>query len=150
MLHGFSIVNDGVNIGTLTESEIVAQRTDLAINAGLAERTYPVTAERELAGPFIFAVGGAPLMIRRSHEEPVDPLATYTPKIFTDGPDLTQPAICWGRAYRPDDITITNEDPKTWEPPESAIIYGVADLVGFPDLTDGWPTNTWPIGDILI
>lgn len=147
VLHSLYLEYDGEVLADLSQAEIELQRTDLTVS-GLP-RTYAVNGTRQLEGDFVFNPGGSPLMIRHYVSGTRDPDDTYTPKIFTDGAALTDPAICWATSDNPGSVIVTNADPLTWEPPESAIIYGVADLVGFPDLEYGWPAGYWPFGAII-
>lgn len=148
VLHRLYLEYDGEVLANLSQAEIDLQRTDLP-GGGILPRTYTLNGTRELNGDFVFCPGGAPLMIRHHFTGTRDPDDVYTPKIFTDGPALTDPAIYYALSRNPSGVQIANEDPLTWEPPESAVIYAVADLAGFTDITDGWPTDYWPIGSII-
>jgi hypothetical protein len=151
IIHDFSISHDGTVLAAMTETQIAALADLQILEPGVSptERTYQINADRELAGGILISPGGAPIFIRVDHGSgTTDPDITYVPKVFTDGDPLTTPAIAVAQYDRPDQVSIVNEDPLTWEPSEGSFVLAVADLAGFEDLTDGWPTSYWPFGPI--
>lgn len=156
VIHAVEVVNAGVTILDATEADINAIRPPFQPGVELIEDYAFGPGDYVLrhgsgvqaSSSHSISPNGSPIFIRQ-RVFLVDPQNTYVPRVFTDGPDLGSPAIAWADRLTPGLIEIANEQPSAWEPPDGAFVYAVADLAGFTDITNGWPTGYWPFGSII-
>lgn len=153
VIHAFKITHQGSTLTEVTQADFDAEfrahepdidpATDMPISNGYIIEAGGVNT-RWSVSPY-----GAPIFLRE-REGTIDPLNTYTPTVFTDGADLSSPAIAYANLATPSEIKISNTQPTVFTSDTDAFyVYAVADLDGFTDLTDGWPTGYWPFGSTI-
>lgn len=153
VIHSLKTINAGVTVTEFTEADLAAAFTPHAVGVDLLDdipisNSY-IIDRGSIESRVVITPGGAPLFLRE-RQGTVDPLNTYTPTVFTDGADLVQPAIAYANLADPGLILIANEQPSTFTSDTDAhYVYAVADLDGFTDITNGWPTGYFPFGSTI-
>jgi hypothetical protein len=97
---------------------------------------------------FTFSPNGSPLLISVDGTGDDDPNYTGNEPIWVDGDPLIEPAIAAANRLDPAHIEIYNAQPSEWLPAngDAHLVYAIADLAGFDNVRDGWPSGFWPFG----